>query len=146
MALRLAALTDMRPADDAEINFPQTETEDLTNMRTMRTNRLGLVFILAIIAAFVALPTSVSFAQDAIDDPASSQYDAPIPTPTDQPTGETAGASGSGAETDQGGLDAPLGSLPFTGMDLLILLAVAGLLVGTGFALRKLSSPRGPGV
>jgi hypothetical protein len=138
----------MRPADDAEFNFPQTETEDLTNMRTMRTNRLGLVFILAIIAAFVAVPTSVSFAQDAIDDPSSSQYDAPIPTPTptDEPTGETAGESASGAETDQGGLDAPLGSLPFTGMDLLILLAVAGLLVGTGFALRKLSSPRGPGV
>lgn len=111
-------------------------------MRTMRTNRLGLVFILAIIAAFVAVPTSVSFAQDAIDDPASSQYDAPIPTPN----GDTAGESGSGAEADASGLDAPLGSLPFTGMDLLILLAVAGLLVGTGFALRKLSSPRGPGV
>jgi hypothetical protein len=108
-------------------------------MRTMRTKKLGLVFILAIIAAFVAVPTSVSFAQDATDDPSAAQYQPPIPT-----DGQT--ASGTASGTDAGGLDAPLGSLPFTGMDLLILLAVAGLLVGTGFALRKLSSPRGPEV
>ncbi len=42
------------------------------------------------------------------------------------------------------GLNATIGSLPFTGMDLLIVAGVAFLLTGTGFALRRLSTPKGP--
>lgn len=134
----LAALKETHPVDDNEITAPENETEDLTTVRNMRSSRLGLLFILAITAAFAA-PTSASLAQDPINDPSSAQYDAPIPG------SGTQGASAA-SESDPGGLDAPLGSLPFTGMDLLILLGVACILVGTGFALRKLSSPRGPGV
>ena len=79
-----------------------------------------------------------AIAQDAIDDPSSAQYDTPIPD------SGTAGASASGGGGDAG--DGNIGSLPFTGMDLIILAGVALVLTGTGFALRRLSTPRGPPV
>jgi hypothetical protein len=83
--------------------------------------------------AFAGVPTAI--AQDSIDDPSSAQYEPPIPE------GEgTAGGSASGG-SDPSGLDSNVGSLPFTGMDLLIVIGVALLLAGTGFALRRLSSP-----
>lgn len=37
-----------------------------------------------------------------------------------------------------------IGALPFTGLDLLILAGIALVLTGTGFALRRLSTPSGP--
>lgn len=69
-------------------------------------------------------------AQDSNSDPSSAQYQPPIPD----------ASSGSG----QSGLNSNIGSLPFTGMDLLIVAGVAFVLTGTGFALRRLSTPRPP--
>ena len=88
----------------------------------------------AIVAAFGAVP---AYAQTS-DDPASAQYDAPIPD------SGTASSAASGGGSSGGGLDSNIGSLPFTGMDLLIVAGVALVLTGTGFALRRLSMPRGP--
>ena len=102
-------------------------------MRNTRRSRIGLFLTVAIVAAFTAVP---AYAQT-IDDPASAQYDAPIPD------SGTASSSASGGSSG-GGLDSNIGSLPFTGMDLLIVAGVALVLTGTGFALRRLSMPRGP--
>jgi|SRR5687767_14704313 len=100
-------------------------------MRNSRHSRLGLFLVVTIVAAFCAVP---AFAQDA-GDPSSAQYDPPIP--------DSGTASGSAAG-DPGGLESNIGSLPFTGLDLLIVGGVAFVLTGTGFALRRLSTPRGP--
>jgi hypothetical protein len=44
------------------------------------------------------------------------------------------------------GLDAQVGSLPFTGWDLIILGGVSMVLSGAGFMVRRLSMPRAPRV
>lgn len=102
-------------------------------MRKLRHSRIGLLLVLTALAAFVAVP-GVAMGQGS-DDPSTAQYTPNIP-PGDE--GDTAGGSSSG------GLDSQIGSLPFTGMDLIILAGVALVLTGTGFALRRLSTPRGP--
>lgn len=107
-------------------------------MRKLTRSRFGLVLLVVAIAALTAVPAAS--AQDPINDPTSAQYDAPIPS------SGTAGASEAGGSSGGGGLDSNIGSLPFTGMDLIIVAGVAFLLTGTGFALRRLSTPRGPRV
>lgn len=103
-------------------------------MKTWRS-RIGLLLAVSVVAvAFAGVPAAL--AQDSTDDPSSAQYDAPIPDGQG-----TAGASASGASGT--GLDSNIGSLPFTGLDLLIVVGVALLLAGTGFALRRLSAPPG---
>jgi hypothetical protein len=101
-------------------------------MRKIRRSHLGLFLIVALVAAFSAVPAAM-----AQDDPSAAQYEAPIPE---------SGTAGSSASGGGGGLDSNIGSLPFTGMDLLIVAGVAFVLTGTGFALRRLSTPRGPSV
>jgi hypothetical protein len=107
-------------------------------MRKITRSRLGLVLVVAVVSAFAAVP--VAAAQDSSSDPSAAQYDPPIPE-----AGETAGTSASGS-SGSSGLNSNIGSLPFTGMDLLIVAGVAFVLTGTGFALRRLSTPRGPSV
>lgn len=102
-------------------------------MRKLRHSRFGLLLVLAALAAFVAMP-GVAMAQGSSDNPSDAVYTPNIP-PGDE--GDTAGGS-------SGGLDSQIGSLPFTGMDMIILAGVALVLTGTGFALRRLSTPRGP--
>jgi hypothetical protein len=104
-------------------------------MRKLRHRSFGLLLVLAALAAFVAVP-GVAMAQGSSGDPSTAQYTPNIP-PGDE-GGSTGGSSG--------GLDSQIGSLPFTGMDLIILAGVALVLTGTGFALRRLSTPRGPRV
>jgi hypothetical protein len=106
-------------------------------MRNSWRSRISLLLIAALaVMSLAGVPTAL--AQDSSDDPSSAQYDPPIPD------GEgTAGASASGGSS---GLDSNIGSLPFTGMDLLIVAGVALVLTGTGFALRRLSTPPGPRV
>ena len=112
-------------------------------MPQIRNSRFTLA-LMAFITAFVAVPAT-GFAQNAGDDPSSAQYDPPIPAPASGGGAGSGSGSGSGAGSgSESGLDSPIGALPFTGQDLLILLAVAAFLVATGYGLRKLSTPRGP--
>lgn len=108
-------------------------------MRNTRTIKLCLTFIVALAAAVMA-PTAL--AQNT-DDPSDKQYNPPIPEQTGAAVG-TAGDEDDGGDEAGTGLNATIGSLPFTGMDLLIVAGVAFLLTGTGFALRRLSTPKGP--
>jgi hypothetical protein len=123
--------------------------------RRRSTPRLLLVAVL--VASFSVVPAA-ALAQDPLSDPSQAQYNAPIPS------GNVAGTTGSGVAgepaasgvagepaaagqaTPGGGSGNNLGSLPFTGMDLIIVAGVALLLTGTGFALRRLSVPREPRV
>lgn len=111
-------------------------------MRKFTRSRFGLLFLVTAVAALVAVP--VATAQDPINDPTSAQYDPPIPGAAGGAAGTSGGAGAAGEES--GGLESNIGSLPFTGMDLIIVAGVAFLLTGTGFALRRLSMPRGPRV
>ncbi len=106
-------------------------------MRNITRSRLCLTLIVAAFAALSVAPAAL--AQDPSSDPSAAQYNPPIP----EDDGGTASASDSGGG---GGLNSNIGSLPFTGMDLLIVAGVAFVLTGTGFALRRLSTPRGPSV
>ena len=107
-------------------------------MRNSTGRRLGHLLMVALISGMVAVPAA--FAQDSSSDPSAAQYDPPIPDP-----GASASSQSSGDPSgDPGGLEANIGSLPFTGIDLLIVVGVALVLTGTGLALRRLSTPRGP--
>ena len=109
-------------------------------MHKTTLSRTVLIMAIALLGVFAVAP--MANAQDATDDPSSAQYDPPnIPN---EGTGHLGSGSGSGSGSssdDATGLSAPLGSLPFTGMDLLIVGGVALLLTGTGLALRRLSTP-----
>jgi hypothetical protein len=102
------------------------------------------ILVLGIVAAFLAVPAA-ALAQG---DPTSAQYNPPIPE--NDVVGVTEGDSspdgGGAAGGSASGLNSSIGSLPFTGMDLIIVAGVAFVLTGTGFALRRLSTPRGPWV
>jgi hypothetical protein len=103
-------------------------------MRNTWRSRLSLLLIAAFVVVGLAGVPAAS-AQSSLDDPSSAQYDPPLPQ-------DTAGASAAGSNSS--GLDSNIGSLPFTGMDVLIIAGVALLLTGTGFALRRLSTPPEP--
>jgi hypothetical protein len=108
----------------------------------LKTYRIiGLVTVVAV-AAFAVMPAA-GLAQSATDDPTSAQYDPEIPSGT---AGSAAGGGSVAEEPASSGLSGPVGSLPFTGMDLIIIMGVALVLMGTGFALRRLSEPRPPRV
>ena len=106
-------------------------------MRKSMRSRISLLLVTALAAAFAA-GVPAALAQSSSDDPSSAQYQPNIPAGED-----IGGATASGGGD---GLDGNIGSLPFTGMDLLIVGGVALLLTGTGFALRRLSAPPGPRV
>jgi hypothetical protein len=108
-------------------------------MWNLMRSRLGVIVVVVMTAALVTAP--MALAQDPTQDPSSAQYDPPIPE-----SGTAGGAAGGGSGDSGGGLNSSIGSLPFTGLDLIIVAGVAFVLTGTGFALRRLSTPRGPRV
>jgi hypothetical protein len=110
-------------------------------MRQFTLKRLGGIALLAVVAA-VAIAPAVASAQDALSNPSASQYE-----PKSQVQGTTTTGSAAANSTDNNsGLHSTVGSLPFTGMDVIVLAVVAAALIGTGVALRKLSTPRPPKV
>jgi hypothetical protein len=123
----------------------------------LRRSSPALLLVAVLVASFSVVPAA-ALAQDPLSDPSSAQYNAPIPgggvagTTGGGVAGEpAAGVSGqppaAGEATPPGrGSSSNLGSLPVTGMDLIIVAGVALLLTGTGFALRRLSMPREPRV
>lgn len=124
-----AALKKAAGADDEAFEAP--------NQVLRKTNIRKIILVLGIAAAVFAVP-GAALAQN---DPTSAQYNPPIPE-----SGVAGGAAGGGESGGGGGLNSNIGSLPFTGMDLIIVAGVAFVLTGTGFALRRLSTPRGPRV
>ena len=105
-------------------------------MRKFTHKRLGGLALLAVIAA-VAIAPATALAQDALSNPSASQYE-----PQSQVQGTS--TTGSAAQNTSSGLNGNVGSLPFTGMDVIVLAIVAAALIGTGVALRRLSAPKAP--
>lgn len=111
------------------------------------TKRLGGLALLTVVAA-VAVAPATALAQDALSNPSDAQYQ---PQSQVQGTSTNGGnnqsspvASNTAAATPTSGLNSNVGSLPFTGMDVIVLALVAAGLLGTGLALRRLSSPKVP--
>ena len=126
-------------------------------MRRNFTKRLGGLALLTVVAA-VAVAPATALAQDALSNPSDAQYQPQsqvheaVPAPRGRNGGGNGGnnqsspvASNTAASTPTSGLNSNVGSLPFTGMDVIVLALVAAGLLGTGLALRRLSSPKVPG-
>jgi hypothetical protein len=108
----------------------------------------------AALAAILFLPMQALAANDcaaAPTDPTAAQYCnstenavSPVGEEASQPTAAAATESGGGPGGDGNGVStaSTSGSLPFTGADLLVLLAVAFVFGAIGLALRRLSSAR----
>ncbi len=109
----------------------------------LKTKRITGFLAVAAIAAIAAMPAT-ALAQSVTSDPTDGQYGTDLPTKAAGATGGGGNVGGSVAEEPSGGLNTSVGSLPFTGMDLIIIVGVALVLMGTGFALRRLSEPRVP--
>jgi hypothetical protein len=102
----------------------------------------ALLGALLLVAAALVVPGS-AFAQDQLSNPSAAQYE----PQSSVLGGTTSGGSPSVAATPTGGGGnggSQIGSLPFTGMDLVIVAGVALLLTGTGLALHRLSVPPRP--
>jgi hypothetical protein len=117
--------------------------------RTRRFHRRVLL-VAGACAALMALPAT-AVAQDALSNPSADQY---IPQSQVQGSntsggGTTGSANGPAVKSAAAGATAtegPSGSLPFTGMDLAVVAGVAVTMLGAGLALRRLSTPRTPGI
>jgi hypothetical protein len=105
---------------------------------TARNRFAGLALIIVVGALFVG-PAS-ALAQDALSNPSAAQYEPQSQVEGTSTNGTSTPAAAAVADTPSSGT----GTLPFTGMDVLVLSAVALALVGTGVALRRLSTPKAP--
>ena len=109
-------------------------------MTTKWRSRIALSLVLALAVGVLTVLPASAVAQGATNDPTAAVYG---DDDGESAAFESAGSGGTGS-SDPSGLSSPIGSLPFTGMDLIILAGVAFVLTGTGFALRRASMPRGP--
>ena len=113
-------------------------------MRKFTLKRLGGLALLAVVAA-VAIAPATALAQDALSNPSASQYQPQSQVQGTSTTGfQLAGRRPTTATDKTSGLNGNVGSLPFTGMDVIVLAIVAAALIGTGVALRRLSAPKPP--
>jgi len=118
-------------------------------MRKFTLKRLGGLALLAVVAA-VAIAPATALAQDALSNPSASQYEPKSQVQGTSTNGSNAKGSNTSASvpaaanTSASGLNANVGSLPFTGMDVIVLAVVAAALIGTGVALHRLSAPKAP--
>ena len=81
------------------------------------------------------LTISSSTPTNGTSSPSEAQYGSQVPDPGAASTAQSSGGSG---------LESDLGFLPFTGLDLMIVVGVAFVITGVGFMLRRLTEPRGP--
>jgi hypothetical protein len=109
-------------------------------MRNTRTRFAGIA-LMAVIGALFVGPAS-ALAQDSLANPSAAQYEPQSQVQGTSTTGAGPVANNTGNTSGGGGT----GTLPFTGMDVLVLSAVALALIGTGVTLRRLSSPKAPRV
>jgi hypothetical protein len=112
-------------------------------MRKFTLKRLGGIALLAVVASLAAAP-AMAIAQDALSNPSASEYEPQSQVQGTSKTGSQGQNQGPAAQhaTSPTGLNSNVGSLPFTGLDVIVLVVVAGALIGTGFALRRLSAPK----
>jgi hypothetical protein len=104
-----------------------------------RLHRSGLTRVGGVACAFAAL--ALAFAVPATaQDPTSAQYD----TSVTQATGEVeaGGVSTSPSPPSSGLQKSVVGGLPFTGLDLIALAAVALGFTSVGFALRRMTASK----
>ena len=101
-------------------------------------NRIAGLALIAVIGALIAGPAT-AMAQDSLSNPSAAQYE-----PQSQVQGTTTTGSNAVASTPSSGGGGSTGTLPFTGLDVMVLAAVALALIGTGVALRRLSAPKAP--
>ena len=115
-------------------------------MTTKSRSHVWLSLVLALAMGGLTVLPAVAAAQGATSDPTAAVYGDDDGQSASAGAGGSAGTSGGGGtgSSESSGLSSPIGSLPFTGMDLIILAGVALVLTGTGFALRRASMPRGP--
>jgi hypothetical protein len=107
-------------------------------MRKIARTRIAGIALIAVIGALIAGPAS-ALAQDALSNPSAAQYD-----PKQQVEGTTTTGAVANTPSNNSSGGSGTGTLPFTGMDVLVLSAVALALIGTGVALRRLSTPKAP--
>lgn len=118
-------------------------------MRKFTLKRLGGLALLAVVAA-VAIAPATALAQDALSNPSASQYEPKSQVQGTSTNGSNtsasvpAAANTSASAAPASGLNGNVGSLPFTGMDVIVLAVVAAALIGTGVALHRLSAPKAP--
>ena len=101
--------------------------------------------VLAVGLCAALLVPATALAQDALSNPAASQYRPQSQvegTSTNGPTGGPAASNTAAAPTAKTATEGASGNLPFTGMDLAVVAGVALLMIGSGLALRRLSAPR----
>lgn len=94
-----------------------------------QTRGWAAVFVAAALVVVMAMPAQ-ALAQNANSDPTAAQYAKPALAVSNE------GGGGGGAGGPSGGD----GTLPFTGLDLVALAAVAVALTATGLALRRLET------
>jgi TrbC/VIRB2 pilin len=112
-----------RPSMDGLAQESRGRREDMKNIKKLT--------VLLVVAA-IAMAATPAFAQTGDD---------PYRTGGENVAGEVQGTSGGGGtvpSADTGG------SLPFTGLDLALILAVGGALVAVGFATRRITRPADP--
>jgi hypothetical protein len=111
----------------------------------MKKKSFLLVALGAVLAVAVLAPAA-ALAQDQLANPSASQYEPQQGVQGISGGGGSTGSPGVAATPSSGGGGGQLGSLPFTGMDLVIVAGVALLLTGSGLALHRLSvNPRSRG-
>jgi hypothetical protein len=111
--------------------------------RPPRVHTRAVVMMVALVAAGALASASPAVAQN---DPTSAQYceEGVLNEVTGEcEEGGTAAVAAEPSGAEAGGVSGRVvGSLPFTGVDLIALGVVALALLGTGFVLRRLSAPR----
>jgi hypothetical protein len=107
-------------------------------MRKNARNRIAGFALIAVVGALFVGPAT-ALGQDALSDPSAAQYQPQSQVQGTTTTGNDAVAANSSGGSNDG---SSTGTLPFTGLDVVVLSAVALALIGTGFALRRLSTPR----
>ena len=109
-------------------------------MFKFRRSYLRVVLAAGACAVLVAPATAV--AQDGLSNPTEAQYQQQSQIQGTNTTG--GGGGGPVAANTSSSTQGGSGTLPFTGMDLVVVAGTALTLIASGFVLRKLSAPRAP--
>lgn len=113
-------------------------------MQKFTLKRLGGIALLTVVVSLATAP-AMALAQDALSNPSASQYEPQSQVQGTSKTGSQSQGPAAQNTTNGTGLNSNIGSLPFTGLDVIVLVVIAGALIATGVALRRLSAPKTQG-